>query len=185
MQPLILTLPGYRNSGPDHWQSHWERQDPHIRRVMQRDWEQPHVDEWTATLEHAVAAAQGRPIILVGHGCGSLTAVHWAQRYAPRVAGALLVAPPDVERADLPEALRRFGPVPLAALPFPCLLVVSSDDRWLGAERAQQFAEAWGGDLVDIGPAGHVNAESGHGPWPEGRALLEHLCDLAMEAHAR
>ncbi|HUG60850.1 MAG TPA: alpha/beta hydrolase, partial [Methylomirabilota bacterium] len=33
---------------------------------------------------------------------------------------------------------------------------------------ADDLAAAWGAVFVDAGDAGHINAESGHGPWPEG-----------------
>jgi uncharacterized protein len=42
-------------------------------------------------------------------------------------------------------------------------------------ERAEYFAECWGARLVNIGPAGHINAASGHGEWVEGMEILETL----------
>ncbi|MFB2608362.1 alpha/beta hydrolase, partial [Rhizobium phaseoli] len=30
----------------------------------------------------------------------------------------------------------------------------------------------WGSFLVDAGEAGHINADSGHGPWPEGTMVF-------------
>jgi predicted alpha/beta hydrolase family esterase len=50
--------------------------------------------------------------------------------------------------------------------------VTSTTDQWVSEARAQQFAEAWGSELITIGDAGHINAASGHGDWPEGLALL-------------
>ncbi len=35
------------------------------------------------------------------------------------------------------------------------------------------WAHRWGGRLVGIGPAGHINVESGYGPWIEGRVLFQ------------
>jgi predicted alpha/beta hydrolase family esterase len=35
-------------------------------------------------------------------------------------------------------------------------------------EHSEALARDWGATLVDAGPAGHINGESGHGPWPEG-----------------
>ncbi|PYM48393.1 MAG: hypothetical protein DME16_11120, partial [Candidatus Rokuibacteriota bacterium] len=37
----VLVLPGYGDSGPEHWQSLWEAEDPACRRVVQRDWMLP------------------------------------------------------------------------------------------------------------------------------------------------
>jgi hypothetical protein len=37
------------------------------------------------------------------------------------------------------------------------------------------LADDWGAALVDLGDAGHVNADSGFGPWPEGLELRDAL----------
>ena len=75
-----------------------------------------------------------------------------------------------------PEVVRGFAPMPLQALPFPSIVVASEDDPYVSMARARQFAEAWGSRIENIGPAGHINAESGLGNWPDGLALLESLC---------
>jgi predicted alpha/beta hydrolase family esterase len=84
------------------------------------------------------------------------------------VRGAFLVALPDVERPDLPGLLRAFAPIPHDPLPFPAVLVASRSDPYTAYARAEVFAAAWGAELVDAGESGHLNSESGHGPWPEG-----------------
>jgi predicted alpha/beta hydrolase family esterase len=53
-------------------------------------------------------------------------------------------------------------------LNFPSVLLASADDPFCRIERAREFAAAWGAGLIEIGPAGHINAASGHGPWPDG-----------------
>ena len=35
-------------------------------------------------------------------------------------------------------------------------------------ERARDMAQSWGSELVEAGDAGHINVDSGHGPWPDG-----------------
>lgn len=37
------------------------------------------------------------------------------------------------------------------------------------------WAERWGSRFVEIGRAGHINTESGYGPWPQGLELLHTL----------
>lgn len=98
--------------------------------------------------------------------------MHAAARVGARIAGAFLVAPADVEQAPGLEELRGFGPVPRVRLPFPSCVIASTDDPYLKAERAVEFAQAWGADLRLAGPAGHLNTASGLGHWPEGRAWL-------------
>jgi hypothetical protein len=115
----IITVPGWTGSGPGHWQTLWERRDPQIRRVEQADWNNPVVADWVERLDEAVRAAPAPPV-LVAHSLGCLTVVHWAAgTRTAQAAGALLVAPPDVESAGAPQPLRSFPPVPVVRLPFP------------------------------------------------------------------
>ena len=176
----VLLVPGLGSSGPDHWQSHWERALPGARRVVQQDWEVPPRSAWTETLDRAIAAVAG-PVVLVGHSAGTMTIVHWAARARRPIRGALLVAPTDFEARlpDLPPprafADAGWAPIPEGRLPFPSTVVASSDDPYVSFPRARQFAERWGSRLVDLGASGHINVEAGFGPWPEGRRLLQDL----------
>ena len=54
----VLVLPGWQNSGPRHWQTLWEQQNPIFLRVQQRDWEFPHRDWW---LERITAEVKQSP----------------------------------------------------------------------------------------------------------------------------
>jgi predicted alpha/beta hydrolase family esterase len=174
--PLVLTVPGWTGSGPRHWQSLWERADPRrFRRVEQADWENPRLDDWVRTLDNVIARASG-PVVLVAHSLGCIAVAHWAALHARPVAGALLVAPADVERADTPEPIRPFAPVPLRPLPFRSILVASTDDEFVTMERAEHFARCWASELVSIGAAGHVHTAAGFGTWPRGERLLDDLC---------
>lgn len=167
----FFTVPGYTGSGPEHWQTLWERDDPSFARIEQRDWDRPDAAEWPAAIEAAVRGA-AKAVVLVAHSCGVTAVAHWAKRYAPEIAGAFLVAPPDPERVDLEQAVRDFGPVPLDPLPFPAMVVASEDDATCDVEKARALAAVWGAQFVSAGNQGHINTASGHGPWPEGRRLL-------------
>lgn len=173
-----LILPGLGDSGPEHWQSHWERTDPATVRVRQAEWDAPRCADWAAVLDAAVAAAPG-PVVLVGHSSACVLVAHWAGGAAPdrlaRVRGALLVAPSDPEGPNYPPGPTGFAPVPLARLPFPSVVVASEDDIYVSAEQAQRYARAWGSRFVHVGRAGHVNSASGLGAWPAGHALLDEL----------
>jgi predicted alpha/beta hydrolase family esterase len=174
----VLIIPGWENSGPEHWQSLWERADPQrFRRVQQHDWDAPVLDDWIETLDAAVAAEPAPPV-LVAHSLGCIAVAHWAARFALPVAGALLVAPADVERADTPQPIRCFAPVPLQPLPFRTLLVASDNDEYLSIDRADHFARCWRSELVRAGLAGHINTAAGFGPWPAGERLLASLCRI-------
>ena len=172
-EPVVLIQPGYENSGPEHWQSLWEQANPDFVRVEQADWDAPLLDDWVRTLHETVRAQTG-PVVIVAHSLGCATVAHWVARHGVVIQGVLLVAPVDVDNAGL-DAIATFAPVPLAPLPFPSIVVASTDDPWTSAERARHFADAWGSDFIDAGPLGHLNSASGIGDWPAGRRILKGL----------
>lgn len=173
-----LILPGLSSSGPEHWQSYWERADPTCHRVQQSDWETPRCGDWVATLDAAIGALT-EPVVLVAHSSSCALVSHWAQAASDErralVKGALLVAPSDPEGPNYPPGPSGFAPVPLARLPFPSIVVASTDDIYVSASKARGYATAWGSEFVEVGAAGHINSMSGLSAWPEGYALLEQL----------
>jgi predicted alpha/beta hydrolase family esterase len=164
----ILIVPGLSGSGPDHWQTRWESKLTTARRVEQVDWDRPQRDAWVDRIVEMAQAAT-RPVVLVAHSLGVLAVVHAAPRLPAAVAGAFLVAPPDeASLATLPEVDPAFVPIPQAPLPFPATLIASADDPYCSLAAAEDLSFAWGAAFADAGLAGHINTESGHGPWPEG-----------------
>ena len=174
MKPPVLVVPGWGDSGPEHWQSLWEKTNPDFRRVAQRDWLYPICSEWVQTLRGAIDAA-GAPVVLVAHSLGCLAVAHCARDATLPIHGALLVVPPDVERPDFPPTIEGFAPIPRARLPFPSIVVASRDDPFSELARAQALATVWGSRFVDVGAHGHINADAGFGPWPLGERLLDEL----------
>ncbi len=168
----VLLLPGWQNSGPDHWQSRWEALHGY-RRVDQHDWMTPKRGDWIARLEDVILGCDG-PVVLVAHSLGCILTAAWAQvsRSTARVQGALLVAPGDTERDALRDVLPSWAPIVRQRLPFPSVLVGSRNDPYGALARVQELASDWGSRWVDLGEAGHINAESGLGDWPAGHALL-------------
>jgi predicted alpha/beta hydrolase family esterase len=165
----ILIVPGHANAGEDHWQSRWERQLSTAQRVVQENWDAPDKDAWVARIVRDVAQAQ-KPVVLVGHSLGVVAIAYAAPSLAKdKVLGAFLVSLPDVERPDVVPVLdRAFAPIPREPLPFPSVLVASRTDPHCSYEKAEDISYAWGSAIVDAGDAGHLDSESGHGPWPEG-----------------
>jgi len=171
----VLILPGWLNSGPGHWQTRWEALHG-FERVEQADWEWPRRGDWMARLDE-VLLADGRPAWLVAHSLGCHLVAAWAahSRHTARVQGALLVAPPDVERADMPPQLHNWRPPVRLRLPFAATVLYSNDDPYGAPERARAMAEDWGAGAISIGAAGHINGDSGLGEWPAGLARLSAL----------
>ena len=171
----ILIIPGYTNSGPDHWQSRWEKKLSTARRVEQAEWSKPVREDWTAAVADAANAAE-KPLVLVAHSLGIPTAIHALPAIERRIAGAFLVAPPDVANPKIrPKHLMTFGPYPRDPLPFPSILVASRNDEFCDFAVAEDIAAAWGSMFLDAGEAGHINTESGYGPWPEGTMAFAHF----------
>jgi predicted alpha/beta hydrolase family esterase len=180
----VLILPGWQNSGTDHWQSRWERAHGYTR-VEQHDWMRPLRGDWSARLEDVLLGCD-EPAVLVAHSLGCMLTAAWAShsRNTHRVKAAVLVAPPDVEREDVRQMLPGWSPARMNKLPFPAVVFYSSNDPFCAPDRARQFAAAWGAELVEAGPRGHLNAESGLGDWPEAHARLLQLQNLAPAAAA-
>jgi predicted alpha/beta hydrolase family esterase len=170
----VLIVPGWGDSGPDHWQTLWERANADFRRVVQRDWLYPSCVEWVDTLTAAIREA-GAPVVLAAHSLGCLAVAHCGRDPGLPVHAALLVAPPDVERPDYPPVSEGFTPIPRARLPFPSLVVASRNDPFIAFERSRELASAWGSRLVDAGDLGHINPDAGLGSWPLGEQLLDEL----------
>lgn len=166
-----LIIPGWAGSGPDHWQSHWERDLENATRVEMPNWLEPRRADWLGTLDRAVRSAP-EPPILIAHSLGCIVVAQWATLSTLPVRGALLVAPADVDRDRCPPYLLEFAPVPRARLRFRSHVVASDDDPYSSVARVKQIASDWGSTLTVLDGAGHINSESGYGRWPEGRTLL-------------
>lgn len=177
----ILLAPGHDNSPPDHWQAHWARLLPNSTRIVQDDWLTPRCSDWTGRIESYVACGK-RPALIVAHSLACVATVRWAQDHPPgRVVGALLVAPADVERADLPVELHdSFRPIPMAPLPFAATLVASRNDPFCTFARATELALAWGAVLTDAGRLDHINSAMKLENWPQGLAALAALATRAQ-----
>jgi uncharacterized protein len=174
-----LVIPGYRGSGPGHWQDHFLRAEAGALLVEQDDWDRPVLADWLHRLEAALMEHPHN--VLVGHSLGALLIAHLADRpAAAHVVGALMVAPADgarMARAD--AAFASFADMPTARLPFPSILVASRDDPYMSFATSRSFAASWGAALVDAGKAGHINIDSGHGHWPEAHVLAASLAGRA------
>ncbi|SNS38581.1 hypothetical protein SAMN06295912_105163 [Sphingomonas laterariae] len=181
-QPLVLTIPGLNGSGAAHWQTLWEQSRGDTARVDLGMWDAPRRNPWVTKLDQAIRSAN-QPIILAAHSLGCIAVSWWAelagQPWGWPVAGALLVAPPDIERSEIAGVLGDFAPRPRSSLPFPSILVASEDDPFAAIQRSFDMARDWGSHFVNIGSCGHINAASGIGLWHEGQRLLDRLIGTA------
>jgi len=171
--PTLVIVPGWRNSGPGHWQSLWaDRLQGAVRVAMaEDDWQRPKRHIWVQALARTVLAQSG-PVVVAAHSLGCIATTHLPHEVARRIRGALLVAPADPERRGV---LADFAPVPYQPLPYRSVVVASSNDPFCPIRTAGAYARSWGSEVVRLQNAGHINVESGHGEWPLGLALLQSL----------
>lgn len=167
----ILIVPGWRDSGTGHWQSLWAERYARTVRVQQDNWLTPARAAWVDSIRRTILA-QPEPVVVVAHSLGCIAVTHLPPEAEARIAGALLVAPADPERRSI---LADFAPVPSRKLPYRSILVASSNDPFCPIRLAGAYARNWGSEFVRVPDAGHINIESGHGPWPLGVALLQSL----------
>jgi predicted alpha/beta hydrolase family esterase len=160
----LLIVPGLLDSGPAHWQSWLQSLCRHSVRVVQRDWRQPDLDKWAGRIGSTLERAGPGPWIVAAHSFGCLAlARHLAQTPDSPVAAALFVAPADPDKFGVAELL------PTHPFSVPSTVVASDTDPWMSPANARRWAQRWGSHTLNLGNAGHINAESGFGPLPLAR----------------
>lgn len=172
----LVLVPGFKDSGPEHWQSLWQHASPVFQRITQRRWDNPDIELWIAAIQRLLLA-RGRPAVLIGHSLGALASSCLAADHHPLVAGLVLVAPAEPTRFEAEER------VPKASLGVPARLIASHNDPVMRFNRAEHWSRIWGADLIDLGDAGHINAEAGFGPWSHGLDIVVDLCAALDLAH--
>lgn len=165
----ILMVPGWHNSSPEHWQTRWQQRLSTARLVEQPDWERPARQVWVDNIVKAVDAAR-QPVVLVAHGLGAVACLHALPETKPGdVIGIFMVAPLGETAIEAEDAIEHaFLPMPRGKIGIPAVVVASHDDPYAPFLTSEELAYGWGAELVDAGNAGHINVESGYGPWPEG-----------------
>jgi len=164
----IVMVPDRIADDPNHWQNRWQEKLAAARHLPG---EQPlqSLPDWEERLLQAVGAAQ-KPVVLVAHGVGVNLTVLSAGKLDPTVVrGAFLVAPTGsrfvLEQDNLDH---RLAHLPTDPLPFTATVIASRNDPTCPILEAEEWAFAWGAAFADAGDSGHLDPESGHGPWPEG-----------------
>jgi predicted alpha/beta hydrolase family esterase len=177
-EPTVVFVPGLRDHVADHWQTLLAAELDRSRTVAPLEHDRLSLPARVAALNRVLTEVTG-PVVLVAHSAGVMITVHWARQHGRAIAGALLATPPDLatplpDGYPTPDELDRNGwfPIPADPLPFPSIVAASTNDPLAGYDRVAAMARDWGSRLVDIGPAGHLNPASGHGPWPQAHHLL-------------
>ncbi|WP_109111488.1 alpha/beta hydrolase [Azospirillum sp. TSO35-2] len=164
----FVLVPGLYDSGPEHWQTHWQARHGFWQRIAQRDWNTADIERWIGAIRRLLGP-RSRPAILVGHSFGALASCCLAADRSHAIAGLMVVAPAEPSRFEAEDR------VPTTPLGVPAVVVASHNDPVMRFPRAVHWAGAWQAELVDLGEAGHINAEAGFGPWPYGLRILRAL----------
>lgn len=179
-RPTCLLIPGRDHGRRGHWQTAWLHERDDCIGVDIGNWDDPARSTWLSQIDQAINMVTS-PVVLVAHDLGCLAIAEWAallgKRAARRIAGALLVAPPDPLAPAGGDRVRRFGMLPQAMLPFPAILIASHNDPTATIERSRAMAAEWVTDFLDVGPLGHLDARSHLGSWTDGQRLLDILID--------
>ena len=163
-RPRLVIVPGLHGSGAEHWQSWLHGQIDGAVRVEQDFWSVPDIERWADRVAETVDALGPGPHVIVAHSFGCLASLHATARYPGLgVAQILLVAPAEPTRFNVANAL------PQAPLAMRTCVVASDNDPWMSATHAHAWAQRWGSDWINLGNAGHINADSGYGPLPLAR----------------
>jgi len=163
-RPRLVIVPGLHGSGPGHWQSWLQGQVAGSVRVEQDDWSAPDLERWSDRIADTLEALGPGPHVIAAHSFGCLATVRAVlRRPALDVAQLLLVAPADPGRFHVAHAL------PQGRLGLPSCVVASDTDPWMSATQAHEWATRWGSNWINLGDAGHINVDSGFGPFPLAR----------------
>jgi predicted alpha/beta hydrolase family esterase len=169
-EPLILLVPGFPEGASGDWMKPWENQRPDCQRLDLGTWDKPHRNTWVNKLNLAIHRAE-RPVILVAHDIGCLAAVWWAEYERPDfgdpVIGALLVAPPDVDRPRSDTRHARYGASPRAAQPIPAFVVADRRAPQSRLVTTTQLASDWD----SLFTLDEIDADG----WESGQYLLTRL----------
>ncbi|NLI27616.1 MAG: alpha/beta fold hydrolase [Acetobacter sp.] len=176
----LIIVPGLDNSDSQHWQSIWENELKEngisVERIKQRDWSRPKRQQWQRELERIVERKK-KPVILIAHSLGAIIGADFQHEC---IAGALLVAPADIERCRPAQRARleNFGSMPMNQLMYPAVLVASRNDEWLSFPRACWLAAQWNTEIFDAGETGHIGNGTKLGIWIDGVKALQQLLDI-------
>ncbi|MDR2212779.1 MAG: alpha/beta hydrolase [Pseudomonadales bacterium] len=188
MSDTLFIIPGFNGSGPAHWQSWTEARLPGAARLHGVNWARPDLNHWVDQAQAQVLQLR-RPMWLLAHSFGCLVAATLAAVAPELIAGAVFVAPAEPRRFARDGGLRdtRLDHTPQAipslldliphALPpsVQSVLLASENDPWLDFFEAEAMAQGWRSHFVNLGEVGHVNTDSGYGPWPGLLQQLERL----------
>ena len=171
--PTVI-VHGWQGNEAEHWQTWLAGQLADAGREVRYpdlpDAATPGLDAWRGALHHALHGLPDDGFDVLCHSLGVLLWLHHVHAATgPRPARVALVAPPS-PHTGIPE-LAAFLPVPLEidALRHAAdgtVLICSDNDPYCPEGAALAYGRAVKLPTTVLPGAGHINVESGYGPWP-------------------
>lgn len=180
MNYRVLVVPGFHGSGDAHWQTWLENQLPNIQRIDRVDWEMPVVKAWAKAVTRALDE-DPVPTVIVAHSFGCLASALAIANRPNLDLAAVFVAPAQPDRfapfgvrddLALPSIAQY---LPDSTLNVPGVLIGSQNDPWMKLPHAYAWARRWNLIFHDAGEVGHINTDSGFGPWPWIKGVVESI----------
>ncbi|MFB2683924.1 alpha/beta hydrolase [Shewanella mangrovisoli] len=178
----LLIVPGFGGSGPLHWQSWIAQKYESTIWVNDLPLLEPKIHIWANAICHTIDQIEGE-ILILAHSFGCLASSLAIARHPQRVAAAILVAPASPARFSenghiLPEhdgtqTIKHL--LPTQPLGVTGLVIASENDPWMPFNQAAKLAKNFGFPTINLGLSGHINVDSGHGPWPLIDVLIGNL----------
>jgi len=167
MQKKVLLLHGWGGSDSPHWQS-WlageiAKEYGTVSFLKFSDFDFPDLEVWKKELLYTLETF--KPDIVVCHSLANTLWFHCIEEII-EVEKLYLVAPPSFECAV--EEIQEFFPLqlPTATKAKDAILIVSTDDPYISVEEAVELQKSLQINMKVIPEAGHINSDSGYGPWP-------------------
>lgn len=170
----IFTIPGLYGSGPDHWQTIWEKLYG-FTRIEQHDWDNPSYSVWNKSLLKQSGIKQRAFFIAHSLGCHLLLKSFYQLKNA--IKGILLVAPPDPGCNMIKRDISGFKIKTTFKITVPGILIYSENDPYASATYSEEYGQNFGLSPINIGKCGHINSDSHLGDWDEGVMILRKLVE--------
>ena len=169
MNKKVLILHGWGGSDYPHWQS-WlageiAKNYGRVSFLKFSNIDFPDKDEWKDELVKELEDFS--PDIVICHSVANILWFHICNDVKPaQIEKLYLVVPPSL-KCDIPE-LASFYPckLPTDLYAKDSLLITSTNDPYMTQEEADSIQKALDIPMKVLDSAGHINADSGFGPWP-------------------
>lgn len=168
MSKRVLILHGWGGSDFPHWQSHLACEVAKnygcVSFPALPNPEFPLLLEWKSYLKEELASF--KPDIVVCHSLANILWFHLCHDGdIESVEKLYLVAPPRID-CDIPEIASFFGiTFPQKLYAKETLLITSTNDPYLDPKEADAMHQALNVKRMVIEEGGHINTQSGFGPW--------------------